>query len=81
MHNREITTSSEGFYKRIKKILDAARERVYRTANFEMVQAYWHIGREIVEEEQKGEDWAGYGIALLKDLSEDSLINKGKNRT
>ena len=34
-----------------------------------MVQAYWNIGREIVEEEQKGKGRANYGQALLNELS------------
>jgi predicted nuclease of restriction endonuclease-like (RecB) superfamily len=35
-----------------------------------MVLAYWHIGREIVEEEQKGKSRADYGKRLLEVLSE-----------
>jgi len=34
-----------------------------------MVEAYWNIGREIVEEEQKGKQRAEYGAFLVKDLS------------
>ena len=34
-----------------------------------MATAYWHIGREIVEEEQRGRGRADYGSALIKDLS------------
>ena len=41
-------------YKQIKGILEEARSKAYRTVNFIMVQAYWNIGRIIVEEEQKG---------------------------
>jgi len=33
--------------------METARNRVYRTANSEMVIAYWNVGRTIVEEEQK----------------------------
>ena len=41
----------------------------YRAVNFTMVQAYWNIGRIIVEEEQKGKTKAGYGEYLLQELS------------
>ena len=41
-------------YNNIKQILETARGNVYRTVNFQMVQAYWNIGKVIVEEEQKG---------------------------
>ena len=51
--SKEISHSIEQLYIKVKEILDQARTRVYIAANFEMVQAYWNIGREIVEEEQK----------------------------
>ena len=56
-------------YDRIRKIIEAARGNVARVINAEMVIAYWQIGREIVEEEQKGSARAKYGQQLLKDLS------------
>jgi len=34
-----------------------------------MVDAYWSIGKRIIEEEQKGEKRAGYGSSLLRDLA------------
>ncbi len=43
-----------------------------------MVVAYWHIGREIVEEEQIGKSRAGYGEAILKKLSEKLTADFGK---
>lgn len=43
--------------------------RVYHKTNTEMLRAYWNIGREIVEEEQKGEDRAAYGSAILEELA------------
>ena len=51
-------------YVKIKSILEEARNNAYRAVNFAMVQAYWHIGRIVVEEEQKGEKRAGYGVYL-----------------
>ena len=41
-------------YQRIQEILEQARSQLARTVNTEMVRAYWLIGREIVEEEQRG---------------------------
>ena len=76
--SKAITPSFEGFYKRIKEILDTARSRVYQTVNFEMVQAYWNIGKEIIEEEQKGKSRAEYGTSLLKGLSERLFKEYGK---
>ena len=54
---------------RIVDILEEARSHVARTVNSAMVVAYWLIGREIVEEEQKGQKRADYGKALLQALS------------
>jgi hypothetical protein len=34
-----------------------------------MVEAYWQIGRRIVEEEQIGKERANYGEFLIKELS------------
>ena len=34
-----------------------------------MVEAYWNVGRMIVEEEQQGKERAEYGAALLRNLS------------
>jgi len=43
-----------------------------------MVAAYWEIGREIVEEEQRGEERAEYGKQLLKRISEQLTGELGK---
>ena len=56
---------NKAFYGEIKKILSDARNKVYQTANFAMVEAYWQIGKSIVEE-QNGEERAEYGTGLLK---------------
>lgn len=36
------------FYNEIKNILTTARNKVYQTANFAMVEAYWNIGKSII---------------------------------
>ena len=55
-----------------------ARDKVYQTANTEMVRAYWDIGRMIVEEEQKGSDRAEYGKYLVATLSAKLTTEYGK---
>src|SRR5450759_2333631 len=57
-------------YGRVREILEAARASVARTVNTTQVIANWLIGREIVEEEQRGQRRAGYGVKVLADLSE-----------
>lgn len=56
-------------YARVREILVAAQTGITRTVNTTQVVANWLIGREIVEEEQRGEKRAEYGKQLLKELS------------
>lgn len=49
--------------------IDSARKAVQRTVDTEMVKAYWLSGRDIVEEEQQGQEKAQYGSFLIKELS------------
>lgn len=58
------------FYEDIRKILTQARDKSYAAVNIAMVEAYWNVGRRIVEEEQKGRKRAEYGSYLIKNLSE-----------
>ena len=57
-------------FKRVVDILEQARSNVLRTVNNQMVLAYWHIGREIVEEIQSGDERADYGKQIIENLSE-----------
>ena len=56
-------------FERVREILDAARSNVARSVNTEMVRAYWQIGQAIVEDEQQGEERAGYGEQIIQSLS------------
>ena len=62
-------SSKSSLYDRVREILESARASVARSVNSTQVVANWLIGREIVEEEQKGRGRAGYGEELLKRLS------------
>lgn len=73
----QITTGINTLYDTINQIIEEARKTVYRAANFTMVQAYWNIGKAIVEEEQNGKERAEYGKQVLKQLS-DKLTAKHK---
>ena len=57
------------FYQSVAEILRTARANAYRTINFTMVEAYWNVGRMIVEEEQKGKERAEYGTFIIRNLS------------
>lgn len=60
-----ISDNINKLYDTINQIIEEARKTVYRTANFTMVQAYWNIGRVIVEEEQNGKERAKYGQEVI----------------
>lgn len=62
----------------IRQIIEQARQRVYQTVNSEMVQAYWHIGRLIIEDEQQGQQRATYGKQQLQQLSGQLTREFGK---
>ncbi len=63
-----ITTDTH-FIQEIKQIVARGRQEAYAAVNQAMVNAYWEIGRRIVEEEQGGAGRADYGKKLLKQLS------------
>jgi predicted nuclease of restriction endonuclease-like (RecB) superfamily len=65
----EIEKSNSGFVDDVKSILEQARKRAYQALNTAMVQAYWLVGKRIVQEEQDGKERADYGEAVLKTLS------------
>ncbi|MCM1092254.1 MAG: PDDEXK nuclease domain-containing protein [Muribaculum sp.] len=59
----------EDIYSEIKETLLSSRNQAYSAVNFTMVQAYWQIGRIIVEHEQDGNVRADYGKSILQNLS------------
>ncbi len=62
----------------IKTVIEQARTQVKQTVNSAMVQAYWHIGQLIIEDEQQGNVRAEYGKAQLKQLSQQLTAEFGK---
>ena len=62
----------------LKQIVRSARSKVYAAINQTMVEAYWQIGKRIVEEEQNGKERADYGTKLLKTLSAELTAEFGK---
>ena len=71
---------NKNFYNEIKNIINTARNKVYQSANLAMVEAYWSIGKSIIEE-QGGKEKAEYGTGLLKELSKQMTEDFGKGFT
>lgn len=72
--------TSENVYSQIKKVLLHARTKLMTTVNTAMVQAYWHVGKLIVDA-QGGEDRASYGDDLIKRISSRLTSEFGKGFT
>ena len=68
----------EDIYSEIKETLLLSRNQAYSAVNFAMLQAYWQIGRIIVEHEQNGNARAGYGKSVLQELSSHLTKDFGK---
>jgi predicted nuclease of restriction endonuclease-like (RecB) superfamily len=69
---------SKAYISEIKQILREARAKAYTAINSAMVEAYWLIGKKIVEEEQHGQNRAEYGQEIIKTLSEELQSEFGK---
>ena len=63
---------------RIGNIYESAKSEIVSAVNIEMLQAYWKIGKDIIEFEQKGKLKADYGKQLLENLAKDLTLKHGK---
>lgn len=63
------TVEDNQLFSQIKQVLDEARRQVARTVNTTIVNAYWQVGKYIVEYEQQGKGRAEYGKGVIKKLS------------
>lgn len=77
MRDHDLTPVQD-IYSEIKETLLLSRNQAYNAVNFAMVQAYWQIGRIIVEHEQDGNVRAGYGKSVLQELSNRLTKDFGK---
>ena len=68
----------EELYANVRSILASARQRAYTAVNFAMVESYWLIGQQIVENELRGAARAEYGKGVLKELAERLTAEFGK---
>lgn len=81
--NKKTKLASEGeglsaFHDDIKQILQSARSKAKTAINSAMVEAYWLIGKRIVEEEQQGKTRAEYGKKIIKKLAQVLSSEFGK---
>jgi predicted nuclease of restriction endonuclease-like (RecB) superfamily len=74
----ELVPSFEDCLIRVREILTQGRRQALQAVNTAMVQTYWQVGREIVEEEQRGADRAEYGARLVETLAQQLTTEFGK---
>ena len=63
----------------VKNIISSGMERAYNATSREMVLTYWNVGRRIVEQEQKGNQRAEYGTAMMDALAAELTKEYGKS--
>lgn len=59
----------QSFFHDVRQIISHARANAVRSVDYCRVQMYWHIGKRIMEEEQKGKERADYGTFLIRNLA------------
>jgi predicted nuclease of restriction endonuclease-like (RecB) superfamily len=73
-----MPTPSKVYITEIKQILKDARAKAYTAINYSMVEAYWLIGKRIVEEIQQGGQRANYGDQVIKNISKALTTEFGR---
>ncbi len=76
----ELTAEEKELFDGIREVLAVARGKAFAAVNFAMVEAYWNIGRIIVEK-QGGEERAAYGDGLIVRMSKELTAEFGKGFT
>lgn len=71
----------EYLFTQIKQMLDDARKRIVHTVNTTTIEAYWQVGKYIVEFEQNGNSRAEYGKGVIQSLSKRLMAEYGEGFT
>ena len=78
MNNLNENKEYKNLVESIGSVYNKAKSKIISAINVEMLNAYWEIGKYIVEFEQKGKLKADYGKKLLINLSKDLSAKYGK---
>ena len=65
----------------IKHIIAQGQNTAYNAVNTAQIMTFWTIGRRIVEEEQQGNNRAGYGKRLISILADELTKEYGSGYT
>ncbi len=69
LQTKEEQELENKMYLEIKDLIESSKRKAYITVNTILLDLYWHIGENIVNNLQKGEKRAKYGEHVLKNLS------------
>jgi predicted nuclease of restriction endonuclease-like (RecB) superfamily len=78
MNAPPTSTDPLELYRYLRTLVDTAEAARGPYPKFALVEAYWHIGRIIVEVEQQGQERADYGIHLIELLSQKMTETFGR---
>lgn len=78
MSELKKNTEYDKLIEKIGNSYQLAKNRVITAVNTEMLNAYWEIGKHIIDFEQGGKLKAEYGKALLVNLSKDLTLRHGR---
>ncbi len=70
--------SLDQLHERIRAFIVEGRKRAAAAVNFATVETYWQVGKEIVEEEQGGNDRAAYGKYVLQEMANRLTLEFGE---
>ncbi len=83
--SNELNTNKDysSLLTQIAEIYKKGQYNATLAVNIALVETYWHIGKYVVEFEQKGKEKAEYGKALIDNLSKDltNAFGKGFSRS
>jgi hypothetical protein len=65
-------------FDRVSSIIEEAKHKFAYSIDNTMVQSYWRIGKEIIEEEQRGQLRAEYGKSVIDNLAKNLTKKYGK---
>lgn len=65
-------------FDRVSSIIEEAKHKIAYSIDNTMVQSYWRIGKEIIEEEQSGQLRAEYGKSVIDNLARSLTKKYGK---
>lgn len=71
------TSKTSKLFNSVKEIIVNAKQHAFRSSNSILLRMYWDIGNLIVNEEQQGRTKAKYGKAVLKNLSQQLMVEFG----